>query len=198
VAVKRAKSGMHDISDLRREVSVLQACDHPHVLPLLGYYLEQEAPCLVFPLMRGGSLADRLWPEDADPAHLQRLELPTSLAPLTWRQRLRILREATDAMLYLHTAVPGGKGCILHRDFKPENILLNVDLTAHLADTGFAKMDQPESSSNMSASNAIYLTKGYLDPIIGQVNVEAQIRSRPLNAIGVMHRSVEGTPSLAA
>ena len=54
-AVKRAKSGAHKLDDLQREVSVLRACSHLHVLPLLGYYLDDDSPCLVFPLMRGGS-----------------------------------------------------------------------------------------------------------------------------------------------
>jgi hypothetical protein len=36
VAVKHAKSGVHDLDDLQREVSVLQLCSLPHVLPLLG------------------------------------------------------------------------------------------------------------------------------------------------------------------
>ena len=166
VAVKRATSGVHDLADLQREVSVLQQCSHPHVLPLLGYYLEHGAPpCLVFPLMRGGSLADRLWPKEADPEHLRRLGLGASLSPLMWHQRLRILRQATDALLYLHTPVPGGKGAVVHRDFKPENILLDDELNAYLADTGFAKMDaEPEASKMKSASNAFYLTRGYLDP----------------------------------
>ena len=135
VAVKRAKSGVHDLADLQREVSVLQQCSHPHVLPLLGYCLEHGAPpCLVFPLMRGGSLADRLWPREADPEHLRRLGLGASLSPLTWHQRLRILRQATDALLYLHTPVPGGKGAVVHRDFKPENNMLDRVLrdSAHL------------------------------------------------------------------
>ena len=78
VAVKRAKSGVHDLADLQREVRVLQQCSHPHLLPLLGSYLEHEAPCLVFPLMRGGSFADRLWPKEADPEHLRRLGLGAS------------------------------------------------------------------------------------------------------------------------
>ena len=168
VAVKRAKSGVHDLADLQREVSVLQQCSHPHVLPLLGYCLEHGAPpCLVFPLMRGGSLADRLWPKEADPEHLRRLGLGASLSPLKWDQRLRILRQATDALLYLHTPVPGGKGAVVHRDFKPENILLDDELNAYLADTGFAKMDAgPEASKMKSASNAFYLTLGYLDPSV--------------------------------
>ena len=168
VAVKRAKSGVHDLADLQREVSVLQQCSHPHVLPLLGYCLEHGAPpCLVFPLMRGGSLADRLRPKEADPEHLRRLGLGASLSPLKWDQRLRILRQATDALLYLHTPVPGGKGAVVHRDFKPENILLDDELNAYLADTGFAKMDAgPEASKMKSASNAFYLTLGYLDPSV--------------------------------
>ena len=69
VAVKRAKPGVHDLHDLSREVGVLRSCSHPHLLPLLGYYLDAAVPCLVFPLMRGASLADRLWPVRHRPPH---------------------------------------------------------------------------------------------------------------------------------
>ena len=167
-AVKRAKSGVHDLAALQREVRVLQQCSHPHLLPLLGYSLDDEAQCLVFPLMRGGSLAARLSPKVSDhPEQLRRLGLPASLSPLMWQQRLRILRQATEALLYLHTPVPGGKHAVVHRDFKPENIFLDDELNAHLGDTGFAKMDAgPEASKMKSASNAFYLTRGYLDPSI--------------------------------
>ena len=163
IAVKRAKSGTHNLADLQREVSVLQQCNHPHLLPLLGYYLEPESPCLVFPLMRGGSFADRLCPSKADPKHLSRLGLSVLLRPLQWRGRLVVLRQATDALLYLHTI------SVIHRDFKPENILLDDDENAFLADTGFAKMEStgPEAGKQQkSASNVFYLTMGYLDPSI--------------------------------
>jgi serine/threonine protein kinase len=166
-AVKHAKSGVHDLAALQREVRVLQQCNHPYLLPLLGYSLDDQALCLVFPLMRGGSLADRLSPKEANPEHLHRLGLPASLSPLMWHQRLRILRQATEALLYLHTPVPGGKQAVVHRDFKPGNIFLDFELNAYLADTGFAKMDAgPEASKMKSASNAFYLTRGYLDPSI--------------------------------
>ena len=52
------------------------------------------------------------------------------------------MTQAVDALLYLHTPVEGGKGAVLHRDFKPENILLDEHLNAFLADTGYAKSEQ--------------------------------------------------------
>ena len=39
------------------QVTLLAGCSHPHLLPLLGHCLDDpSAPCLLFPLMRGGSL----------------------------------------------------------------------------------------------------------------------------------------------
>ena len=46
--------------DAAAEVELLSKCDHPNVLPLLGYCLQPPSPCLVFPLMSGGTLEDRI------------------------------------------------------------------------------------------------------------------------------------------
>ena len=48
----------------------------------------------------------------------------------------------------------------MHRDFKPDNILLDERLTAYLADTGFAKDQRPDASGR-SKSNVMYMTMGY-------------------------------------
>lgn len=66
-----------------------------------------------------------------------------------------------EALLYLHTPA-GAKGCVIHRDFKPENILLDEHLHAYLADTGFAKSERPEATT--ARSTHLVLTYGYLDP----------------------------------
>ena len=63
----------------------------------------------------------------------------------------------------MHKPVEGGKGAVLHRDFKPENILLDEHLSAFLADTGFAKSEQPGAPTK---STRFVLTYGYLDPSI--------------------------------
>ena len=62
VAIKKGPrvDSLRDLQDLKREVMILEACDHPHLLPLLGHCLDKRAPCLIFPLMVGGSLQCRL------------------------------------------------------------------------------------------------------------------------------------------
>ena len=90
LAVKRAKS-YHSgglLSKLKGEVKMLKDLDHPHLLPLLGYCLSEAAPCLISPLMCGGSLKIRLRPAEADPEQLRLLGLTPSLLPLTWTQRV--------------------------------------------------------------------------------------------------------------
>ena len=60
----------------------------------------------------------------------------------------------------------------------PVQILLDEALNAYVADTGFAKMERAETSSK-SVSNAVYLTKGYLDPIIGDEEGSHALQSLP-------------------
>ena len=122
--------------ELMKEVAILQSAHHDHLLPLFGYCLDAAAPCLVFPLMVGGSLRARMDRGADDLAYLYRMGRFTAEAPpapLTWRQKLRAVVEAAEALAYLHSQQ------MLHRDFKEANILLDGGLHAYLSDTGFAK-----------------------------------------------------------
>ena len=138
--MKRAFAGV-DIRDLKQEVAILKSAHHPHLLPLFGYCLDAAAPCLIFPLMVGGSLRARmdLGPDDvASLCQMGRFTPEAPPSPLTWRQKLRAVVEAAEALVYLHSCKPQ----ILHRDFKEANILLDGSLHAYLSDTGFAKAAQ--------------------------------------------------------
>jgi hypothetical protein len=143
-----SQQGLHQ---LQNEIDILALCRHEHLLPLLGFCLDEQASCLVYPLMAGGSLEDVL--------------APGSSTPLLWKARVRILSAACRALLFLHTP-SGAKGVILHRDVKPANILLDQHFNAKLSDVGLA-LHKPttmhESSSHLS--DELTGTIGFLDPI---------------------------------
>jgi hypothetical protein len=69
-------------------------------------------------------------PCDAPTVHApQALGHTVKPPPLPWWHRLRILRDTTRALVYLHTPTPG-KPRTLHADVKPANILLDDSLEA--------------------------------------------------------------------
>ena len=95
------------VRGLRKEVHLLGKCRHPNLLPLLGCCLDTRALCLVYPLLTGGSLEDRL---RRSPESLRRIALlqpvgqrfTPEVRPLGLRERLRIVRDAARALSYLH------------------------------------------------------------------------------------------------
>jgi len=89
-AVKRLREGsMQGQREFLQELQVLGGCRHENLLPLLGFSADR-APggaggggvCLVSPLMRGGSLEDRLFPlGNGASARLALLGVPPQVFP---------------------------------------------------------------------------------------------------------------------
>ena len=103
-----------ELTDLQTEIEILQVAEHRHLLPLFGFCLDATAACLVFPLMAGGSLQTRLDLQPKDISYLQAMcHFASVPKPLTWRQKLRVVLQASEALLYLHTQTPN-KPCVLH------------------------------------------------------------------------------------
>ena len=124
IAIKRLSNCSKDgLEEMKREVAILRMCHSRHTLPLRGYCLDASASCLclVSPLCRGGNLADRLFDTNAGRERLRKLGFERTAPILTWQERLRILRDATRGLAYLHTPITGGKPLVLHRDVKPQN-----------------------------------------------------------------------------
>jgi len=109
-----------DDEAFRQEWCMLAEVEHPHVLPVFRAGLEDGRPYLVTRLARGGSLR-RL------------LAGGTRLAP---HRALHLLGQVAEALDAVHAR------CIVHRDVKPENILLEGPAGAEqvwLADFGLAR-----------------------------------------------------------
>lgn len=180
-AVKRLHNANGSaIRGLHNEIQLLGRCRHENLLPLLGYCLDRRAICLVYPLMAGGNLDDRLRCTAEARKRLSLLH-PLGVLPLgangalTWRERLRILRDATRALVYLHTPA-GGKGVVLHRDVKPTNILLDEQLNAKLSDVELAT-EAPELLAGQThvSSTSLVGTAGFLDPLYANTGQYSQL-----------------------
>ncbi|KAJ3673324.1 hypothetical protein LUZ60_006698 [Juncus effusus] len=114
---------------------------------MIGYCNDANSVALVFEYMSQGTLEEHL-----------RGEVSHS-KPLSWRRRLQIALESALGLEYLH------KGCsppIIHRDVKTNNILLNSDLQAKIADFGISKAFSNDYKTH--ETTRIAGTFGYFDP----------------------------------
>jgi serine/threonine protein kinase len=148
VAVKRlpaiGKGSSYD-HGFSAEIQTLGKIRHRHIVKLLGFCSNQETNLLVYEYMHNGSLGELL--HGTKGGHLQ------------WDTRYQIAIEAAKGLCYLHhDCCP----LILHRDVKSNNILLDSNFEAHVADFGLAKFLQDLGASQCMSSVAG--SYGYIAP----------------------------------
>lgn len=148
VAVKvRSATSTQGTREFDNELTLLSDIRHENLVPLLGYCCENDQQILVYPFMSNGSLQDRLY---GDASKRRALDWPT---------RLSIALGSARGLTYLHTF--SGR-CVIHRDVKSSNILLDDSMCPKVADFGFSKYAPQEGDSG--ASLEVRGTAGYLDP----------------------------------
>ena len=130
VAVKVIRPELADDREFIRrfesEAQQVARLEHPHIVPLYDFWRQPGGAFLVFRLMRGGSLADRM----------------ARRGPMSIAEAGELLEQIGVA---LHTAHRAG---IVHGDVEPANVLFDVDGRAYLADFSIAaSLDERSDTS---------------------------------------------------
>eukprot|EP00271_Cylindrocystis_brebissonii_P013458 TRINITY_DN332_c0_g1_i12.p1 TRINITY_DN332_c0_g1~~TRINITY_DN332_c0_g1_i12.p1 ORF type:complete len:349 (+),score=56.95 TRINITY_DN332_c0_g1_i12:311-1357(+) len=147
VAVKRLNpDSFQGQNEWLAEILVLGRLRHPNLVRLVGYCADQGEGLLVYEFLAKGSLDYHLFRKD-----MNNTEQPA----LSWVLRLKIALDSAQGLAFLH------KNNVIHRDFKPPNILLDENYCAKLTDFGLAKQADYDQSY---VTTRIMGTLGYLDP----------------------------------
>jgi serine/threonine-protein kinase len=126
-----------------REISLAARLQHPHIVSV--YDSGETAGRLWFtmPYIEGESVRDRLKRD----------------GPLPAREAVRIAMEAARALQYAH------EQGVIHRDVKPENILLTHDGSSMVADFGIARPQGPDArAQHLTTTGLVVGTPLYMSP----------------------------------
>ncbi|XVF86799.1 hypothetical protein PTKIN_Ptkin18bG0071400 [Pterospermum kingtungense] len=133
IAVKQHKlaSSQGDL-EFCSEVEVLSCAQHRNVVMLIGFCIEDRRRLLVYEYICNGSLDSHLYGR-----HQETLE---------WSARQKIAVGAARGLRYLHEECR--VGCIVHRDMRPNNILITHDFEPLVGDFGLARW-QPDGDAGV-------------------------------------------------
>ncbi|MBT9588521.1 protein kinase [bacterium] len=177
VAIKFLSSTGQDASlakRFQREASQLAQLHHPNIVGFYdaGYFQKQNY--IVMEYVPGGSLRGLLAQQEG---------------PLTLQQSLELFAGVADGLEYIH------QSGLVHRDLKPDNILLGEDRHPKIGDFGLAL--KLEDQSRITQSGMILGTYSYLSP--EQILSRDVGPSADLYALGCcMYEAITGRPLFSA
>ncbi|KAG6474453.1 hypothetical protein ZIOFF_068388 [Zingiber officinale] len=146
VAVKRLAIAQTSRAraDFQSEVKLISNIHHRNLVRLLGYSSKRDDFLLVYEYMENGSLDKFIFGDKR--------------GFLNWRQRFSIIVGAARGLSYMHQEF---HVCIIHRDIKCSNILLDNYFQPRVADFGLARL-LPKDKSHLTTIFAG--TFGYTAP----------------------------------
>ncbi|KAM3092550.1 serine/threonine protein kinase [Phormidesmis sp. 146-12] len=132
----RAGSNWADFDSYDREIQVLRGLHHDGIPHYLSSFHSDSGFCMVQEFKNANSLAE-----------------VRSFSPSDVEQ---IAISALEILIYLQNRIPP----VIHRDVKPENILVDDQLNVYLVDFGFARIGDGE----VGMSSVVKGTLGFMPP----------------------------------
>jgi serine/threonine protein kinase len=132
------------IERFKLEARTIARLQHPHILPLYDYGAEDDILYLVMAYVEGGSLGNLI-----------------DRGPMPPKQVEPLLKQMSAALDYAH------REGVIHRDIKPDNVLLDKEGNVLLADFGIVKL-AGGSSSRLTVTGGLVGTPAYMSPEQGR------------------------------
>lgn len=138
--------------EFAEEVEIHSHMIHKNILKLIGCCLEVDVPMLVYEFAANGSLGDTLHGN-------KKRKLPLDL-------RLDIAIGSAEGLRYMHLYTTQA---IRHGDIKPDNILLDDNLTPKISDFGLSMLLKEEYFAKKVVG-----CMGYIDPVFMKTGLLTQ------------------------
>lgn len=139
IKVLHTQLATRDLETFRQEARIIASLEHPHIVRMFDFGVQDGIPYLIMSYASGGTLRDR------HPKGKQ-LSLPAILD---------YVRQITQALQYAHDKK------LIHRDIKPENMLIGQRGEIVLSDFGIALIAQ---SSRYQSIQDMAGTIAYMAP----------------------------------
>ena len=138
-----------------REAKTLASLSHPNIVKVLDYGEYESMPYIVMEFIAGGALKAKMG------------------KPIPYAEAAAMLVPVARALQHAHQQK------IVHRDVKPENILINDSNQPMLSDFGILKFVDVEESQGLTGTGKIVGTPAYMSP--------EQIRGREVDGRSDMY-----------
>ncbi|URE32805.1 Legume lectin domain [Musa troglodytarum] len=168
VAIKRISRGSKQgRKEYVSEVKIISRLRHRNLVQLVGWCHDGGEFSLVYEFMPNGSLDSYLY---------------STTRLLEWPARHKVALGLASALLYLHEE---WEQCVVHRDVKPSNVMLDSAFNAKLGDFGLARLVDHDHGSQ---TTVLAGTMGYLAPecvTTGKASKESDVYSFGILALEI-------------
>ena len=137
----------------KRECQILSGIRHRNLVRMIGSTWNPRFKAIVLEYMDNGNLEQHLYPGGSDEGG----------CALKLRKRMGIAIDVANGLEYLHEGCPVQ---IVHCDLKPQNVLLDNEMMARVADFGIGKLMSADKPRGHFSNTTAFLrgSVGYIPP----------------------------------
>jgi sugar lactone lactonase YvrE/transcriptional regulator with XRE-family HTH domain len=142
LVLARTEIDLETLLRFQQEGAVLATLEHPHIVDVYDTFADEHATCIIMELLEGQSLGQIL-----------------HSGPLSLARAKHLALQVAEALSYAHAQQ------IVHRDIKPDNVMVLPDDQVKVTDFGIARLLQPDTSLQTIATTGMRMgTPLYMAP----------------------------------